>query len=506
MRATPRARSTHLSTAHVELIVSRAQIHYGPRVIVRSSICVLVLAMSVDAHAQPRTPAAPTAPVAPAKTQPTPAKAPPGPAKAPSLFPETKRGWKAVDKAEVPKIERFARDYLGYLADAKTPRRAVRGLVRLFKPRGKQLAARSGGKYAVGSRLWFRHRGGDAAAFIRVGQRPLEEGARIIIAAVDAPRIDLKQQPVYSKVGLTMLDTNLYGKLDLKSWLSRPLALYVHAKKRGGVIDLALGEKPTDPVLVIPDLLPHLSRKAQAKKIIDKPERMDALAARKRTALLAYLRTKGVTESVFQTAEASLVPAGAPSFVGVDRALMAGYGHSQRALAFSAVRGLLDAPAKTAPYHTAIVIVVSKSRIGYTGATGLAFVKTAMSRIIGALASEGANTDILGVRRIYARSAALLAADRQGKPNLGLVLNPRGDDALPRAIRRVLDAFRAAKAQYQLMASTAWGSKARTLATLDMDVVDVGLPITGQGTPMELLSTLDLFQAKRAFAVWLTNK
>lgn len=439
---------------------------------------------------------------APAKP---PAKAAPAATKAPALFTKPKVGWQAVGAAERKRIDQFARHYLRYLSDAKTPRRAVRGLLRLFKPGSRKLTGTKRVAHAPGTRFWFAHPGGDAAAFVRLGKRPLEDGARIIVAAVDAPRIDLKQRPVYEKVGFTMLDTRLYGRLDLKSWLSRPLALYLYGRSGRKTIDLAVGDKPGDPVLVIPDLLPHLSRKAQHKKIIDKPERMDAVVARKQVALLRYLRRKGVSRSLLQTAEASLVPAGKPSFIGVDRGLVAGYAQSHNALAFAAVRAMVAASRRQIPHRTAIVIVISKRHTGYTGATGMAFVKTAMSRIIGAFASEGANTDMLGVRRIYARSAALLAADRGGKANQGLVLNPRGDDALPGAIRRVLDAFRAARAQYQIVSTAAW-SKARSLATLDMDVVDVGLPITGAGTPMELLSVLDLYQARLGFFGWLMNE
>lgn len=435
-----------------------------------------------------------------AQTHP-PDKPKPAAAKTPA---KAKRGWNQVSPAQRKRVDAFARRYMGYLADAKTPRRAVRGLVRVFKPGAHELAGKAVG-HAPGSRYWFVQPSGDAAAFVRLGQRPLSAGVRIIIASVDAPRIDLKQQPIYAHLGFTMLDTELYGHLDLKSWLSRPLALYVHARAANKTIDFSVGERASDPVLVIPDLLPHLSRKAQHKKVVDKAERMDAVAARKQGALVRFLRRHGVSRGLLQAAETSLVPAGKPSFIGVDRALIAGYAQSHNALAYAAVRAMVSAPKTAIPYRTAIVIAISKRHIGYTGKSGLAFVKTAMSRIIGAFGTEGVNTDMLGVRRIYARSAALLAAHRGGKANHGLVLNPRGDDALPGAIRRVLNTLAAAKAQYQIVSTPAW-SRARGLSTLDMDVMDVGLPITGEGTPMELLSTLDLYQARLGFYAWLMNK
>ena len=184
--------------------------------------------------------------------------------------------------------------------------------------------------------------------------------------------------------------------------------------------------------------------------------------------------------------------------MGVDRGLIAGYGHSHRAMAYAAVRAL---GGDTIPHHTAIVIVVDKSEIGYTGSSGLGFVRVALNRVVAALA--GLAPDILTTRRFYARSAALIADRHGGKRNKGVVLNPHGDDALPTATRRLLDALLRAKAQFQVVSVSNWGSATRRLAQLDMDVVDMGIPATGHGTPSELVSVLDLHSAYLACAAWL---
>jgi aspartyl aminopeptidase len=412
------------------------------------------------------------------------------------------RGWKAVDAAAHPRIHALADDYAAFLATAKTPRRAVAGLRAAF---GEAAALDAGVAATPGARYLLVGPGGDAAAFVVVGKRPVEEGVRIVVAAVDAPRLDLEPRPVFDHdAGFTMLDTVPYGDLDLAAWLARPLALYLYVSRPGaalGDLDLAIGEDDDDPVLIVPDLLPHLSRKAQRPDVVDSPERMNAIATRSRRALTAVLAGRGLDERDFAAAEAYLVPAGPPHRIGVDRALLAGYGHGHRALAYAAVRALGDAGA---PHHTAVVIAVSKAQIGGTGASGRAFVRTALSRVIEALAEGGAELDVLDVRRIFGRSAMIIAEGYGGEPGHGLVLNPRGDDALPAAHRRVIDRLRGAGAQVQLVAEQNWWSPARALGTLDIDAVDVGLPIAGRGAPLELLSILDLYQAYLGSGGWLT--
>jgi aspartyl aminopeptidase len=450
----------------------------------------------------PEAPASSSAPAVPDAPTATPAAA--AGKDANPVFPRRVQGWEAVDSATAERIGRFAGDYADYLASAKTPRRAVAGLVALFRDGAGELTPGKRPARAPGSRYFFVSPGGDAAAFVRLGQAPLEQGVRVIVAAVDAPRIDLKQAPGYSKAGLAMLDTELYGDVDLESWLSRPLALYLHVARPGaadGGLDVIVGEAAGDPVLLIPDLAPHLSRKVQGRQIVDSPERMDAIAARSRQAWAGFLASQGLDEGTLVQAEASLVPAGRPEFIGVDRALLSGHGHSHRAFAYAAVRALAEAGSGQG---AAVVIVVSRAEAGGEGSTGWNFVKIALSRLLAALSEKGAALDILDTRRAYARSAALVTAPLTGELGKGLILNPRSDDAVPFATRAALDSLTRAGAQYQMSDKRGWGPS-RGLSSLDMDFVDIAIPIKGKGAPVELLSTLDLYQAWLAATSWLAG-
>lgn len=418
-----------------------------------------------------------------------------------SLFIDRKAGWDAVDSSNLPDIEALTRDYQGFIGTAKTARRAVAGLRALAGDKATELAPGQRPARTPGARFVLTGMGGGAAAFVLLGKRPVEQGVRMIIAAVDAPHIELKQRPVYSKAGFAMLDTMLYGNLDLPSWLVHPLALYLHVARpgaAGGGLDIIVGEGLDQPVLAIPDLLPHLSRKIQRDTIVDSPERMDAIAARSEQALAEFLAAQGVDSGVLAEAEAALVPAGAPVLIGVDRALIAGYGHHQRALAYAAVRALLAADT---PEHTAVVIVVSSA--GDRG-VGVDFARAALSRILAALSARGEAIDSLDVRQFYARSAGLAGAHLTGKQSHGVVLAPGSDDSPPETLRRVVDVFERAGAQYQISSKAGWGPS-RGLSELDLAMTDIALPVTGTGTPFELLSALDLYQALLACKGWLTQ-
>lgn len=415
-------------------------------------------------------------------------------------FPSKEKGWKAVGAEQLAEIDRHAEAYRAFLSRAKTPRATIAAL---RDQAGDQVHWLSDSKAKTpaepGTRFGWTSRGGDAMALVAIGTRPLEEGLRIVIVPIDGPRLDLEHKPVYEASELVMLDTVPYGTLDLTAWLSQPLALYVHAETNRGQQTLQIGEAEDDPLFVIPDLLPHLSRKARKNDTIDGAERLDAVAATKRAALVKFLSNRGLSEADFMAAEAALVPAGPASFVGVDRAMLGGYVPGHRAFAFAAVRAMASA---TTPQHTAIFVGVSKAEIGGTGATGDAFIRQSISRVVSELGARKSASDVLDLRRVISQSAALHAQRLDGRINQGIILDPLGDDALPTATRRVLDALVAAKVPHQFVAKPSW-SNARDVATLDLDVVDVGIAAGDSGVPLEVVSILDVFHAAQLVNTWL---
>ncbi len=330
-------------------------------------------------------------------------------------------------------------------------------------------------------------------AFLKIGKRPIAEGLQVILASTDNPVIRLTASPAYQKSGLTLFDTTILGELELSSWLNTPLMLNL---RKGAGENIRIGDSADEPVFTIPDLLPHLSRKVQKKGLVDSPERLDALAAFSRTALAKGLSSYGIAEGDWSRLEAELLPAEGASFIGVDRALISSANHAARAFPFAATQALMESESD----RTSLVILMGHSKRSVSGANAEDHIVNLLPRAIGQVDSK---LDALDLRRIYSRTSVLLFDNYSGERNAGVVLNSRKDDAYPEAFRMVLQRFAEAKLQYQIVESPGW-SEAREVASLDMNAVEVGLPMQGVGTPNALLSTLDLYQALLASKAWFT--
>lgn len=430
-----------------------------------------------------------------------PGKARPGKAKRDDpLFPTRETGWKPLDREARPAVRTFAADYLRFLGVAGTPRRAVAALTDWARSAG---AVERGelDEVAAGGSYFTVAPGGTAAVFFRPGARPITDGLRIVVVSVDAPRIVLKQTPIDEHHGFAMLQTKLHGDIDLASWMVHPLALYVYVDRGGNKkpVDVAIGAAPDEPALSIPDLLPHLAGRVQRRdRPVSDPERLDALAGRTRAAVVAALAAKGIEAGELAAAEAFLIPATPAGFVGVDRAMIGGYGQSHRAMAFAAVRGLIDA----APDRAIAVIAVDQTEAGGGGSTGDAFVRRAVNQIIAALAPEA---DVYDNQRATSRTIALIAADSDKGRDRGVVINPRGADSMPASVAAVRRALDAGKVQYSINSRRS-SSPGSDLASLDLDAVDASIAVTGAGTPGELVSILDLYQGYLACRAWLSSR
>lgn len=178
---------------------------------------------------------------------------------------------------------------------------------------------------------------------------------------------------------------------------------------------------------MISDILPHLG-KDQAKGTRDEffpAEDLDVLAwttyaqpakdakpgdapKADKKGLVAYLKkTYKVDEEDLLSAELEIVPAGMPREVGLDRALIAAYGHDDRVCSFAGLKALLDA-ADTVPERTASIIMCDKEEVGSTGSTGMcsSFFENTVAELID---RQKKNARDIDVRRALERSSMLSA-------------------------------------------------------------------------------------------------
>ena len=276
-------------------------------------------------------------------------------------------------------IMNFAEGYKDFITTAKTERLAVKEAVKILDAKGFKNAD-SVKSVKEGDKVYFINKNKNVCAFV-VGKKPLEDGLRILGAHIDSPRLDFKEHPLYENKGFAYADTHYYGGVKKYQWVTIPLALHgVICKKDGTKVEVNIGEDPKDPVVGISDLLIHLSADQMALPLakaitgenldvtlgsipVDDKEK-EAVKAN----VLKLLKEKyDVEEEDFISAEIEVVPAGPARDYGLDRSMVAGYGHDDRCCAYTSLMALADMDKVE---YTACCILVDKEEIGSVGATG----------------------------------------------------------------------------------------------------------------------------------------
>ena len=425
--------------------------------------------------------------------------------------------------------------YMDFLAKGKTERRCYAAAIELLTKAGfKELSTLKTLK--PGDRVWRGYHAKTLMACV-IGQTPSAAGIRVVGGHTDAPRLDLKPRPVYEKGGLVYFDTHVYGGIKKYQWLVLPLALYgVIVKTDGTVVEVAVGDEPGDPVFLISDILPHLGKDQEKKtqKEFFPAEDLDVVAGLgERAALVKLLDAKyGVTEEDLLSAELEIVPAGGPREVGLDRALIAAYGHDDRVCAYAGLSALVDiARAKTPPARTCACILCDKEEIGSEGASGMAssFFENTVAELIEREGRGGARD--IDVRRAL-EASTMLSADvtAAADPHFPDVDSTGNEARLgkgPAASKYTGGATKAGasdcRAEFvaeirRLMAKgeVDWqmaelgrqekgggGTIAKFMARFGMDVLDFGTPLLNMHAPWELAAKHDCYHTKKAYAAFL---
>ena len=433
----------------------------------------------------------------------------------------------------------FAEGYKTFISTAKSERLAVNEAVKLLKANNfKNIDDVKSLK--EGDRVYFINKKKNVAAFI-IGKEPLEKGLRILGAHIDSPRLDLKEHPLYEAKGFALGDTHYYGGIKKYQWVTIPLALVgVVCKKDGSVVDVNIGDDSKDPVVGITDLLIHLSADQMAKtaaKVIEgeglditlgsmplNEEEKEPVKAN----VLKLLKDKyGIEEEDLVSAEIEIVPAGAARDYGLDRSMIAGYGHDDRSCAYTSLMALLDT--KKVDY-TACCILVDKEEIGSVGATGAhsLFFENAIAK----LAEHLGNNNPLWAARIALENSKMLSSDVSAgfdplyasvsdTKNVaylgeGLVFNKytgsRGksgsNDSMPEYyafIRKTMDDAKVnwQNAELGKVDQGGGGTIAYILGNYNMSVIDAGIPVLNMHAPMEIVSKVDVYEAYLGYKAFL---
>ncbi|HPX32124.1 MAG TPA: aminopeptidase [Erysipelotrichaceae bacterium] len=448
--------------------------------------------------------------------------------------------WKKYEN--IQEVMDFNEGYKNYISTCKTERECVAEAIRIAKENGfKDINEYIENKIQLlpNDKVYYNNYDKSLALFV-VGSQPIENGLTILGAHVDSPRLDVKQNPLYEDYDISLMETHYYGGIKPYQWVTLPLALHgVVCKKDGTTVKIVIGEDENDPVVGVSDLLPHLAKKQMEKSAKNVIEAEDLnitvgsipLKGKEKEAVKAHVLTLlkekyDIEEKDFISAEIEAVPAGKARDYGLDRSMIIGYGHDDRACAYTSLMALLEVEH---PTKTLVCLLVDKEEVGSNGATGMhsKFFENIVAELIGL--KEGFSE--IKLRRAFSNSKMLSgdvsAAYDPNYPSVNEIKNTAffgkgisinkytgkdgksgANDANPEflaEIRNVFDKHNVAWQTSELgkVDEGGGGTISYIMANYGMQIVDAGVPVQNMHAPWEVASKVDIYETKQAYLAFL---
>lgn len=433
--------------------------------------------------------------------------------------------------AQTEEAAEYCEGYKAFLNKAKTEREFVTEAVKILTENG-YTPYEIGKKYQAGDKVYLVNRK-KALIMTTFGEKSLEEGIRLNIAHIDSPRLDLKPNPLFEKTDIAYLKTHYYGGIRKYQWATIPLSMHgVVIKKDGEAVNICIGEEEGDPVFCVTDLLPHLAAEQNERKLKDgiKGEELNVIIGSvpyadeeiKEPVKLLVLKLLndryGMTEKDFIRAEIELVPAVKAVDVGLDRSLVGAYGQDDKVCGYTALTAEI---ATKLPTYTTVTVLADKEEIGSVGNTGLDS-DFSLHYIEYLAEAEGVNVKTVlrnsiclssDVNAAYDPTFASVYEERNScYINKGCVLTKytgaRGksgsNDASAETMAKIVEIMDAEGIYWQTGELGAvdvggGGTVACYVAKMNVDVVDLGVPILAMHSPFELASKLDIYNTYKAF-------
>lgn len=456
-----------------------------------------------------------------------------------------KNSWKKYTEENLNELNRICDDYKKYITVSKTEREATKEIIKRAKAKGyRDLEEYINNNETIktGDKIYVNNNGKAVALFL-IGEEDITKGMNILGAHIDSPRLDLKANPLYEDKGFAYFDTHYYGGIKKYQWVTLPLALHgVVCKKDGTTVDVVVGENPSDPVVGITDLLPHLGQE-QMKKTADKVvegENLDVLIGSRplkddeednkvKDYILNILKEKyGIDEDDFLSAEIEVVPAGAARDFGLDRSMIMAYGQDDSVCAYTSLEAFLQF---NNVKRTASCILVDKEEIGSVGATGMEshFFDNAITEICALMG----NNSPLATRRVL-KNSRMLSSDVNAAydPLYKEVMEERNatffgqgvgfckftgargksgsNDANAEYIAKIRKVLDEANVDFQIselgkVDIGGGGTIAYILANYNVDVIDCGVGVLSMHAPWEVTSKSDIYEAYKCYIAFLKN-
>lgn len=446
--------------------------------------------------------------------------------------------WEIYTDIQLKQLDEINEAYKAFLDAGKTERECVTEIVRQAEAAGYRNLYEAE-SLKVGDKVYATWMDKSIALF-NIGEEPLEQGMNILGAHIDSPRLDLKQNPLYEEGGFAYFDTHYYGGIKKYQWVTIPLAIHgVIVRKDGTKEVISIGEKDTDPVFTITDLLVHLSSKQMEKTAaaVVEGENLDILVGsrplkgeEKDAAAVQVMKLLEemyhIERDDFMSAELEVVPAGKARDCGLDRSMVMAYGQDDRICAYTSLKAMLDVEKVK---RTSCCILVDKEEIGSVGATGMhsRFFENAVAELFEKL---GGFTE-MKLRRALAHSTMISSDvsaaydpmypevyDKKstsffGKGPVSCKHTGRGgksgsNDANAEYIARLRKVMAEEEVHFQMaelgrVDAGGGGTIAYILANYGMEVIDGGVAVLCMHAPWEVSSKADVYEAYRGYCAFL---
>ena len=438
--------------------------------------------------------------------------------------PAPQPAWAALSDSQRRDVFAFAEDYKDFMSRAKTEISFVVEAVKVARAAGfRELTANS--NLRPGGRFYDINRD-RAITLIVVGSNDFVDGFRVVGAHVDSPRLELKGRPLYEKEGFALFQTYRHGGIKNYQWVNLPLALVGHVdKKDGSRVDISIGLDPDDPILIIPDLSPHVDHdyRERTNRDVIMGEELDPIIASIPNeefsisdAVLSYLADEyNIEEEDLVSAELVLVPAMAPRDVGLDRSLMAIYGQDDKLSSYTALRAIIE---QGTPKTTSLAYLVDNEEVGNVNNTGAnsTYLVDLMSELIHRQRGDAYSDYDL---RQALRKTKVVSSDVNpgihpsfpdvweagNAPRLGFGVNLKlyggGFNANSEFIawnRAYLDASDIAWQTATYKGRASGGTIGKTLSQNNMEVIDYGVPVLSIHSTYAVSSKVDVHMLYRA--------
>lgn len=455
------------------------------------------------------------------------------------LFNKKECGIDFMTDDELKECDDFCEGYKEFLSTCKTEREVAAWVEDLAQANGFQKFDEFGDTLEPGAKVYYMNRGKSIILCVK-GKRSIKDGVRISAAHIDSPRLDLKQCPVYEQEGLGYFKTHYYGGIKKYQWTAIPLSLHGRICKNDGTfVDVRIGEDLGEPKFCITDILPHLGADQMSRKanelvkgeelnvvIGSRPFKDDEESEKIKLNILSLLYEKyGIVERDFLSAELELVPAFTVDDIGFDRSMVGGYGHDDRVCSYPALQAILNID--EAPEYTAITVLTDKEETGSDGNTGLnsSYLKYFIEDLARLEGYEG--RDVL-------RNSKCLSADVNAaydptwstpfeKNNSSFLNNgvcvtkftgARGKSGTSDASAEYVSWVKTLLEENHVLWQTGelgkvdaggGGTVAMYIANMDVDTIDVGVPVLSMHSPYEIVAKVDVYMAYKAFLTFFTK-